>query len=209
MLETLTLAAGARFLLGLVTKPVRFLFDFGYVLSHWGEISKERNEYRQQIKDRDEWLASLKTNMTATHAAEKERIVTEFGALMDNQVKATQDALAALDKMASDRDKLLAAYERAIEAERASIRDNRNQAIADLLDAVTILGITLAHAEPEHQRDMLYGVRPSVRKATELVVRALETSEKPDFVAIRYQVLRVLIPARPASLKDLMTDPDR
>ncbi len=51
MLETLITAAKIRAGLAVLAKPLRVAADFVYVASHWGEISKEREEYRRQIKD--------------------------------------------------------------------------------------------------------------------------------------------------------------
>jgi len=51
--------------------------DFFYVATHWSTISAERDEYRRQIKDREEWHQSYKTNVEAIHDIEKKRIEAE------------------------------------------------------------------------------------------------------------------------------------
>ena len=56
--------------------------DFFYVATHWGTISAERSEereqYRHQIKEREDWLTAHKENLKRIHELEKERMTKEF-----------------------------------------------------------------------------------------------------------------------------------
>jgi hypothetical protein len=201
-----------RGLFQILGAPFRFIVGVLHAAIHAGA-------YRGETKDREEWLASLKANLTATHEAEKnrmlaereaekERMLSEFAMLMDQQVQVTREALNVLEKSSAERAALEALYDRSVEAALKSGRDKWNVAMADLLDATTVLAIKLAFDTPEAQREMLDTLRPPVAKATAAIIRHLETSGKPDYAVIRMEALRVLIP--PASdLRALMTDPDR
>jgi len=46
---------------------------FFYLVSHWGEISHEREEYRRQIRDREQWAATMLRNKDALYKIEMER----------------------------------------------------------------------------------------------------------------------------------------
>jgi hypothetical protein len=52
--------------------------DFFYVATHWSTVSTEREEYRRQIKEREEWLTAHKENLKSIHELEKERMTKEF-----------------------------------------------------------------------------------------------------------------------------------
>ncbi len=78
--------------------------DFFYVATHWNNISTEREAeregYRRQIKEREEWLTAHKENLKTIHALEKERMDGEFQKKLDaaaaTTARATAEAMTVL-----------------------------------------------------------------------------------------------------------------
>jgi len=50
---------------------------FFYVASHWDTISNDFEEYRRQIKDREEWSKAAEAILKRNHEEEKQRIFKE------------------------------------------------------------------------------------------------------------------------------------
>jgi hypothetical protein len=63
--------------------------EFFYVATHWGVISHEREEYRRQIKDREEWSKAAEQTLKRNHEQEKQRITKEY----EEKLKTQQDEL--------------------------------------------------------------------------------------------------------------------
>ncbi len=51
--------------------------EFFYVASHWGEISHEREEFRHQIKDREDWIKAQEQNLKTIHEQEKQALIAK------------------------------------------------------------------------------------------------------------------------------------
>ena len=62
--------------------------DCFYVATHWSTISQEREEYRRQITDRDQWIQSRESTLKKLHELEKEKVTKELEA----KIKDWQDA---------------------------------------------------------------------------------------------------------------------
>ena len=58
-------------------KPFRAVATFFYVLFHWQNISHDLDQYRRQIKDREEWAAAMLRNKDALHKIERELVRQE------------------------------------------------------------------------------------------------------------------------------------
>lgn len=77
---------------------LRGIADFFYVATHWSTISHEREEYRRQIKDREDWLKAQEENLKKIHQLETRKITTE----LEGQVKTWHDRALEIGELYVD-----------------------------------------------------------------------------------------------------------
>lgn len=77
--------------------------DFFYVATHWGSISSVFEEYRRQIKDREDWLKTQEQTLKKIFELQKQQVIGEYedklknaGVVLRDLVNSYSSALATL-----------------------------------------------------------------------------------------------------------------
>jgi len=70
--------------------------EFFYVATHWEIFSHEREEYRRQIKDREQWKQAAEQILKTNHDQEKQRITKEYEDKLKTQQDEVVDAFVKL-----------------------------------------------------------------------------------------------------------------
>lgn len=70
--------------------------EFFYVATHWGTISNDFEQYRRQIKDREDWSRVAEEALRKNHEQEKQRIAKEYEEKFKNAEHEMVDAMVPL-----------------------------------------------------------------------------------------------------------------